>query len=93
MQNHTYSLLVGCKAGGESLVSRNNVAAVRKSREMTQAELARAAGLDRAVLSLIEHGKRIPKLPLARRLAKVLKTDMDLLWPPGGLPDRIPAKR
>jgi putative transcriptional regulator len=59
----------------------NNIAVVRQARGLTLAELARRVGVDRAVMSRIEHGHRIPKLPLANSIARELGTDMALLWP------------
>lgn len=60
---------------------KNNVAMVRESRGMTQRQLADRTGLNRSVLSLIEHGHRIPKLPVAVSIARVLDADVALLWP------------
>lgn len=71
----------------------NNVGAIRRSRGLTQRQLAERAALNRSVLSLIEHGHRVPKLPVARKIAAVLEADVDLLWPAGGIPKRVSTKR
>jgi transcriptional regulator with XRE-family HTH domain len=53
---------------------------IRKQREasgLTQAELAKKAGVTQAYLSALENGSRKnPSLDLLRKLAKALKTDV-----------------
>jgi transcriptional regulator with XRE-family HTH domain len=44
----------------------------RKSRHLTQQELADAAGMDTAHLSRIESGKAVPSINMAKKLADAL---------------------
>jgi len=50
----------------------DNVRLVRKSKNMTQAELATAAGMDLRYLGSIERGGGNPSLAVLGRLAKAL---------------------
>lgn len=47
--------------------------AVRLARELTQAELAEATGIDQAVISKFERGEREPLIVQLTQLAGVLK--------------------
>ena len=49
----------------------NNVFRLRKSRKMTQEELARLAGVTRQTIISIESGKYTASLILAMKIAKV----------------------
>lgn len=49
----------------------NNVFRLRKSRKMTQEELARLVGVTRQTIISIESGKYTASLPLAMKIAKV----------------------
>ncbi|MCA0972263.1 helix-turn-helix domain-containing protein [Halobacillus litoralis] len=46
---------------------------VRKSKEISQEELAFRAGIDRTYISFIERGIRSPRLPVLYRIAHALK--------------------
>lgn len=46
---------------------------------MNQSELADQAGVTRAAISQIVAGKRVPTLPVLRKLAKVLSVSIDFL--------------
>lgn len=50
----------------------NNVFRLRKSRKMTQEELARLVGVTRQTIISIESGKYTASLTLAMKIAKVL---------------------
>lgn len=51
--------------------------ALRRAREMTQAELARLAGISTPYVCEIEKGKVAPSLATARALARVLGVSID----------------
>jgi transcriptional regulator with XRE-family HTH domain len=48
------------------------VRALRDARGFTQDEVSRRTDIDRTVISLIEHGKRLPRLPVFIRLVDCL---------------------
>ena len=61
-----------------------HVTALRRARfeaGLTQAALARRAQIARQVLSDLEHGRREPRLTVARALAKVLGVTPEDLFP------------
>jgi len=53
---------------------------LRKSRGMTQEELASRAGITPVSLSLIENNKHLPTMDVACRLAKALHPHLDDLF-------------
>ena len=53
----------------------------REHRGMTQAALARAAGISKSYLSLIESGRKRGSLQVLERLARALRLDLDDLLP------------
>ncbi len=57
-----------------------NVKALRARQEMTQEQLARAAGLSRDTISKIENRLREPKVETIARLAKGLDVPLELLF-------------
>ncbi|PAU75505.1 helix-turn-helix transcriptional regulator [Halomonas salipaludis] len=48
----------------------NHIRALRKARQLTQADLAEAMGVSRNTINSIEVGRYVPSLPLALRLAR-----------------------
>ncbi len=48
---------------------KNNIAALRKARQITQEELANAVGVSRQTIISLENGRYTASLPLAFRLA------------------------
>lgn len=70
-------LLRAMRAPGAS-----RVALMRGHRNMSQDDLARAAGTSRAYVSQIETGHRGAGADLRRAIAAALDVDPDLLWPP-----------
>ena len=48
----------------------NHIRALRKARQLTQAELAEQTGVSRNTINSIEMGRYIPSLPLALALAR-----------------------
>lgn len=52
---------------------------LRVERALTQAALAREAGLDTATVNRLELGRRTPSLTTVRKLAKVLKVEPKVL--------------
>lgn len=63
-----------CKKFGQKVVF------LRKSKNITQAELAFQAGISPSYLSAIERGITDTSITTAKRLAKVLKIDLPLLF-------------
>ena len=53
--------------------------AARENLRWSQADLAKAAGLQAAVISHFERGRRLPSLPNAVRLADALRVSIDWL--------------
>lgn len=62
----------------------NRVRAVRESRGLPQAEVARLSGLSRQALSAIESGRYIPNTAVALRLARALGCAVEDLFAPRG---------
>ena len=58
----------------------NRIRKLRKEMRLTQEELADKVNITPQHLCYIENGKRRPSLPLARKLAGVLKTDIGELF-------------
>ncbi len=52
---------------------------LRVERALTQAALAREAGLDTATVNRLELGRRTPSLTTVRKLAKVLRVEPKVL--------------
>jgi putative transcriptional regulator len=59
----------------------NPLARARLQKGMSQAQVARLAGVSQAYVSHIELGRRTPRLPLALRLAAALGQPIEALWP------------
>ncbi len=58
----------------------NYIKEFRKNNDMTQEELAKAAGVSRQSINAIEKGKYIPSLPLALRLRSIFNCSTDDLF-------------
>jgi DNA-binding XRE family transcriptional regulator len=56
------------------------VAEARKSKGMTQEQLADAVDLHRTYIGFIEQGKRNPSIGNVHKIAKVLKIDLEDLF-------------
>ncbi len=52
---------------------------MREKRGLTQAGLAKAAGVTRVYVAKIEAGEKIPSIPTLRKLAKALKVKVGRL--------------
>jgi transcriptional regulator with XRE-family HTH domain len=57
------------------------VKAAREVRGLTQAELARRARISQSLLGAIERGDSQPTIQKAHRIARVLKFQLEELWP------------
>jgi transcriptional regulator with XRE-family HTH domain len=62
-------------AGPEELGER--IRSLRQGAQLSQEKLARAAGISRIALSMVELGRQRPSAPLLRRLSQVLGFDLD----------------
>ena len=58
----------------------NRVKEFRQQANLTQQELAKAAGVSRQSIISIESGRYIPSLPLALRFAKIFNVSTDELF-------------
>ncbi len=64
------------------MIEENNpIMEYRKYRNMTQAALAKAIGVQQAAIAQFETGKREPLARQMQKLAEVLKVDMEMLLP------------
>jgi len=59
---------------------KNTVKEHRVRRGLTQAELARAAGVSRQSIISIERGRYVPSLPLALKMARLFGCATDELF-------------
>jgi DNA-binding XRE family transcriptional regulator len=69
--------LVPAQVANAILDGENPVRVWRQHREMSQIQLAQAAGISQAYLAQIETGKREGTLRLYRSLAEALRVDLD----------------
>ena len=67
------------KREGAAALFPERLKQLRTEREMTQAELARRLGVQRAIVSHYEHGVSLPPLPMLERLAQVHEVSLDYL--------------
>ena len=59
---------------------KNRIKEFRSKRNLTQEELADAAGIRRETIVFLEQGKYNPSLLLAHRVATALKTKIETLF-------------
>lgn len=59
---------------------KNNIHELRKSRGISQADLAKQCGVTRQTVNAIENNKYDPTLALAFKIAKALHTTVDELF-------------
>jgi putative transcriptional regulator len=72
----------------------NRLRVARAERDLSQDELARAAGVSRQTISSIETGQYVPSALLAFRLASVLSVGVDqLFWLEGEMDGPAAASR
>jgi DNA-binding XRE family transcriptional regulator len=76
--------LVPAEVVNRILDGESAVTVWREHREMTQAALAKAAGLSTAYVSQIEAGKRVGTVTALRGIAKALSVGLDELAPSSG---------
>ncbi|MDE7426063.1 MAG: helix-turn-helix transcriptional regulator [Lachnospiraceae bacterium] len=62
-------------------MKREQLVKTRKSLEMTQADIATAAGIHRSYYGLIENGNRNPTLQIATKIATALDSSVEQLFP------------
>jgi len=62
-------------------MKREQIIKTRKSLGMTQADMATAAGIHRSYYGLIENGNRNPTLGIATKIATVLDSSLEQLFP------------
>lgn len=62
---------------------RNIVRELRLERELSQEDLARAAGVSRQTIISIEKGRYAPSLALAFTLASIFDTSIESMFMPG----------
>ena len=52
----------------------------RLQMNLTQEEVAKLVGVSRPFYSMIENGHKVPSLPTAKKIAKVLRSGVDALF-------------
>jgi transcriptional regulator with XRE-family HTH domain len=57
----------------------NNIKRIRKEKQMTQGDICRKTGFDRAYISNVEAGKNNPTLATIEKIAKALEVSSDEL--------------
>jgi putative transcriptional regulator len=62
---------------------KNTVLELRRERELSQEDLARAAGVSRQTIISIEKGRYAPSLALAFTLANIFDTSIESMFIPG----------
>lgn len=62
-------------------MKREQLIKTRKSLGMTQANMAKAAGVHRSYYGLIENGNRNPTLKIATKIATALNSTVEQLFP------------
>jgi len=68
-----------------------HISTIRERRQISQAELARQAGMTRQAVNLIERGKVVPSVTTALVLAGVLGCAVDELFQPSAAPATLEA--
>ncbi|WP_020615791.1 helix-turn-helix transcriptional regulator [Paenibacillus daejeonensis] len=63
-------------------MKRNELIAARKSKGLTQLELAQRIGITRAYLANIERGEHDPSLKVAQAIARELKKNISVIFRP-----------
>ena len=58
----------------------NNISKVIREKRMTQADLARLVGINRAYINRIIHKKITPTIPMGMRIANALGVSLDDLF-------------
>ena len=59
----------------------NQIATLRKQKNLSQSELAKLADISVRTLSYLENDERTTTIDIAKRIAKVLDTSLDGLFP------------
>lgn len=62
-------------------MKREQLIATRKNLKMTQEIVAQLVGINRSYYGLIENGNRNPTLGIAKKIANVLRSDIEQLFP------------
>jgi len=63
------------------MMKRNTLKTYRQEKGLTQAQLAKIANINKVQYQKIEHGKNLPNVNIANRLASALGTKSCLLFP------------
>ena len=78
--------MVGGKALDHVEISmKNKLKVLRAERDLSQAELAKMAGVSRQTINAIETGKYDPSLPLAFKLAGLFDLSIEDVFNPGDM--------
>ena len=59
---------------------KNNIAELRRARQITQEELANAVGVSRQTIISLENGRYTASLPLAFKLAEYFDTTIENIF-------------
>lgn len=66
---------------------RNTLKVQRAMRDLTQADLAKMAGVTRRSVNAIETGRMVPSVLLALKIARVLAVPVETIFSLDGQPD------
>lgn len=59
---------------------KNNIALRRQVLGFSSSELSRRLGVSRGFVTMLESGSRLPSLPMALQLARILKYPVEMLF-------------
>jgi len=59
---------------------KNNIALRRQVLGFSSSELSRRLGVSRAFVTMLEGGSRLPSLPMALQLARILEYPVEMLF-------------
>ncbi|WP_129408052.1 helix-turn-helix transcriptional regulator [Marinitoga lauensis] len=59
----------------------NRIKELRIEKNLTQKELSDLLGIGQSTLSEIENGKYLPRIDLAKKIAKILNHDLEKVFP------------
>lgn len=59
---------------------KNNIKVERAKKDLTQADLAKRAGVSRQTINAIEKGKYVPSTVLSLKLAEIFKCPIEMIF-------------
>ena len=85
LQTHPYNegVVIGRPPSKEAPLFGQRLAAVRRSKGLSQRELAERLGVSRQTVNALERGKYDPSLPLAFKIARLFDRRIEDIFEPG----------